>query len=42
MLLYLKALALDIMMRGKVGVLGSLLALQDMYWDDNEWCGMEL
>ena len=35
--------ALDIMMEGeeKVGVPGSLLALQDMDWDDNVWCGME-
>ena len=35
--------AIDNIMRGevKVGVPGSLLALQDMDWDDNEWCGME-
>ena len=32
------------MMEGeeKVGVPGSLLALQDMDWDDNVWCAMEL
>ena len=35
--------ALNIMMEGekKVGVPGSLLALQDMDWDVNAWCGME-
>ena len=35
--------ALDSMLRGeeKVESLGSLLALQDMDWDDNTWCGME-
>ena len=35
--------ALNIMMEGekKVGVPGSLLALQDMDRDDNAWCGTE-